>query len=94
MLIAFSMTLLIIAGEIDLSVSSTAALSSCSLGFCWQHTGTMPLAVRHRAPRPASLCGAFNGFLVTQLGLQSLAVTIGTLALYRGLCYALLGDDD
>jgi rhamnose transport system permease protein len=30
---------------------------------------------------------------VTKLGLQSLAVTIGTLALYRGLCYALLGDD-
>ena len=31
--------------------------------------------------------------LVTKLGLQSLAVTIGTLALYRGLCFALLGDD-
>ena len=45
MLIAFSMTLLIIAGEIDLSVSSTAALSSCTLGFVWQHTGNIPLAV-------------------------------------------------
>ncbi len=91
MLIAFSMTLLIIAGEIDLSVSSTAALSSCSLGFCWQHTGSLPLAVV-MAILTGVACGAFNGFLVTQLGLQSLAVTIGTLALYRGLCYALLGD--
>jgi rhamnose transport system permease protein len=91
MLIAFSMTLLIIAGEIDLSVSSTAALSSCSLGFCWQHTGSLPLAVV-AAILTGVVCGAFNGFLVTQLGLQSLAVTIGTLALYRGLCYALLGD--
>jgi rhamnose transport system permease protein len=91
MLIAFSMTLLIIAGEIDLSVSSTAALSSCSLGFCWQHTGSLPLAVV-AAILTGVACGAFNGFLVTQLGLQSLAVTIGTLALYRGLCYALLGD--
>ena len=43
MLIAFSMTLLIIAGEIDLSVSSTAALSSCMLGFVWHHPGSIPL---------------------------------------------------
>jgi rhamnose transport system permease protein len=91
MLIAFAMTFLIIAGEIDLSVSSTAALSSCSLGFTWQHTGSLGLAVV-AAIATGVVCGAVNGFLVTQLGLQSLAVTIGTLALYRGLCYALLGD--
>jgi rhamnose transport system permease protein len=38
------------------------------------------------------LCGAVNGFLVTRLGLPSLAVTIGTLALYRGLAFVILGD--
>ena len=92
MLIAFSMTLLIIAGEIDLSVSSIAALSSCTLGFVWQHSGSIPLAVVS-ALVVSLVCGAFNGLLVTKLGLQSLAVTIGTLALYRGLCFALLGDD-
>ena len=32
-----------------------------------------------------AVCGAFNGFLVTRLGLPSLAVTIGTLTLYRGI---------
>jgi rhamnose transport system permease protein len=36
--------------------------------------------------------GAFNGFLVTAVGLPSLAVTIGTLALYRGLAFVVLGD--
>jgi rhamnose transport system permease protein len=92
MLIAFSMTFLIIAGEIDLSVSSTAALSSCTLGFVWQHSSNIPLAVAS-ALAVGVMCGAINGLLVTKLGLQSLAVTIGTLALYRGLCYALLGDD-
>ncbi|MBK5331077.1 MAG: ABC transporter permease [Ilumatobacteraceae bacterium] len=91
MLIAFSMTFLIIAGEIDLSVSSTAALSSCMLGFVWQHTSNIPLAVLS-ALAVGFVCGAINGLLVTKLGLQSLAVTIGTLALYRGLCFALLGD--
>jgi rhamnose transport system permease protein len=92
MLIAFSMTFLIIAGEIDLSVSSIAALSSCTLGYVWEHTGNIPVAVVC-AILVGALCGAFNGLLVTGLGLQSLAVTIGTLALYRGLCFALLGDD-
>jgi rhamnose transport system permease protein len=37
-------------------------------------------------------CGALNGFLVTRLGLPSLAVTIGTLALFRGLAYVVIGD--
>jgi rhamnose transport system permease protein len=40
-----------------------------------------------------ALCGAFNGFLVTQLGLPSLAVTIGTLALFRGLAFVVIGDE-
>jgi rhamnose transport system permease protein len=91
MLIAFSMTFVIIAGQIDLSVASTAALASCTLGVVWRHTSNMPVAVL-AALVVGVLCGAFNGFLITKLGLQSLAVTIGTLGLYRGLCYALLGD--
>jgi rhamnose transport system permease protein len=39
-----------------------------------------------------TLCGALNGYLVNYLGLQSLAVTIGTLGLFRGLCFVLLGN--
>jgi rhamnose transport system permease protein len=40
-----------------------------------------------------ALCGVFNGLLVTRLGLPSLAVTIGTLALFRGLAYVVIGDE-
>src|SRR3954449_1644119 len=40
-----------------------------------------------------AVCGAFNGLLVTRLGLPSLAVTIGTLALFRGLALVIIGDD-
>ena len=36
-------------------------------------------------------CGALNGFLVAYVGLPSLAVTIGTLALFRGIAVGLLG---
>src|SRR5262249_13086175 len=38
-------------------------------------------------------CGAFNGLLVTGLGLPSLAVTIGTLTLFRGIAQGILPTD-
>ena len=90
-LVALPMTLVIMTGEIDLSVASTTALAGCVLGRVWHLTGSMPLACL-AAVGAGLVCGAVNGFLVTRLGLGSLAVTIGTLGLYRGLCYALLGD--
>jgi rhamnose transport system permease protein len=37
--------------------------------------------------------GAFNGLLVTRIGLPSLAVTIGTLTLYRGIAQGVLPTD-
>ena len=37
------------------------------------------------------VAGLFNGLLVTRVGLPSLAVTIGTLALYRGVALIMLG---
>lgn len=91
LLIALPMTFLIITGEIDLSVASTAALAGCVFGWAWQASGSMVVACL-AALATGGVCGTVNGFLVTRLGLGSLAVTIGTLGLYRGLCYALLGD--
>ncbi|NJA55345.1 ABC transporter permease, partial [Streptomyces sp. NEAU-H3] len=39
------------------------------------------------------VCGLVNGLLVTRLGLPSLAVTIGTMAAYRGIAQIVLGSD-
>jgi rhamnose transport system permease protein len=90
LLIALPMTLIIITGEIDLSVASTVGLSSVLLGDL--HEGGMSIpAAALVAIVVGVLCGAFNGFLVAYVGLPSLAVTIGTLALYRGLAVGLLG---
>jgi rhamnose transport system permease protein len=90
-LISLPMTLIIIAAEIDLSVASVLGLSSALLGWLWNHNfpmeGIIPIVLVAGA-----VCGALNGFLVTRLGLPSLAVTIGTLALYRGLAFVILGD--
>ena len=90
LLIALPMTLVIITGEIDLSVASTAALASVTLGTL--HQAGMPLELAALvAIIVGALAGALNGFLITVVGLPSLAVTIGTLALYRGLAVGLLG---
>jgi rhamnose transport system permease protein len=90
-MIAFAMALLIIAGEIDLSVASTIALASTAMGAAAQvGVGTPGLVAIGLAVGLA--CGAFNGALVTGLGLPSIVVTIGTMSLYRGISYIVLGD--
>jgi rhamnose transport system permease protein len=90
-IMALSMTLIIIAGEIDLSVASTLGLASVILGSLWSAGVPLWLAMILVLVIGAA-AGALNGLLVTRLGLPSLVVTIGTLALYRGLAYVVLGD--
>lgn len=90
LLIALPMTLVIITGEIDLSVASVVGLSSVVVGDLHQHGWTIPAAAV-AALVVGVICGAFNGFLVAYVGLPSLAVTIGTLALYRGIAVGVLG---
>ena len=88
--IALPMTLVIVTGEIDLSVASVVGLSSVLVGLLLQHG--LPMAAAIVLALLAGLaCGAVNGFLVAYVGLPSLAVTIGTLALFRGLAVGLLG---
>lgn len=89
-LVALPMTLVIVTGEIDLSVASIVGLSSVLLGVLHEAGLSIPVAGA-LAILAGVACGAFNGFLVAYVGLPSLAVTIGTLALFRGLAVGLLG---
>ena len=86
------MTLIIISGEIDLSVASILGLASALLGVLWSKGWPMP-AVFVVVALTGLAAGAVNGLLVTRLRLPSLAVTIGTLALYRGIATILLGPN-
>ena len=93
LLIALPMTLVIITGEIDLSVASIMGLTSVMLGIFY-HDFDLPMIVAFvLAIAVGTLCGAFNGFLVAYVGLPSLAVTIGSLALFRGIAVGLLGTE-
>ena len=90
-LIVLPMVLLIIAREIDLSVASILALSSVVFGVTVQAGAPLGVAVV-AASATGALAGAVNGTLVTRLGLPSLVVTLGTLALFRGIGYIILGS--
>ncbi|SRR5690625_329759 len=90
LLIALPMTMVIITGEIDLSVASMMGLASVLTGVLTQ-AGLPFAAAAGIALLAGAVGGALNGFLVTVVGLPSLAVTIGSLALFRGLAVGLLG---
>ena len=90
-MIAFSMALLIIAGEIDLSVASIIALASTAMGAAVQAGAGTPVLIIVGIST-GLICGAFNGVLVTRWGLPSIVVTIGTMSLFRGISYIVLGD--
>ena len=90
-LIALAMALVIISGEIDLSVAAIIAFSSTMMGLALQFgvgtTGLVAVGIL-----TGLICGAFNGVLVTGLGLPSIVVTIGTMSFFRGLSFIVLGD--
>ena len=90
-MIAFAMALVIISGEIDLSVASIIALTSTAMGYAVQLGFDTPALVMVGLAT-GLFCGAFNGLLVTGLGLPSIVVTIGTMSLFRGLSFVILGD--
>ena len=89
-IMALPMTLIIILGEIDLSVESMAGLASAILGFLW--AAGVPLWIAIPIVLLVGLLGGLlNGTLVARVGLPSLVVTLGTLALFRGLALIILG---
>jgi rhamnose transport system permease protein len=89
-IMALPMTLIIVAGEIDLSVESMAGLAGALLGFLW--AAGVPLGIGIPVVLAVgALGGLLNGLLVARGGLPSLVVTLGTLALFRGLALIVLG---
>lgn len=89
-IMALPLTLIIILGEIDLSVESMAGLASAALGFMWAAGVPLQIAIPI-VLLIGALGGLLNGLLVSRGGLPSLVVTLGTLALFRGMALIILG---
>ena len=90
-LIALPMALLIISGEFDLSVAAIMALASTLMGMAAEAGAATPLLVIIGV-LIGLICGAGNGLLVAYFRLPSIVGTIGTMSLFRGIAFIILGD--
>ncbi|PZS03181.1 MAG: branched-chain amino acid ABC transporter permease, partial [Chloroflexi bacterium] len=88
---ALPLTLIIIAGHIDLSVESMLALAAITFGTRW-HGGMNIWVAALFTLVVGGVGGLFNGAIITRIRLPSLVVTLGTYALFRGLAFLVLGD--
>jgi len=88
-LVALPLTMVIIAGDIDLSFPSIMALGMVGFVFVWQATGSVALGAM-ASLAVGCLAGLFNGLIITFIGIPSLVVTIGTQFLFRGLTLVLV----
>jgi rhamnose transport system permease protein len=90
-IVALVLTLVIIAGEIDLSAAANMALSACI--FAWVQDAGVPLPLAIVIGLAAGLAmGGLNAFLSVGLRLPSIIVTIGSLIFFRGLAQVIAGD--
>lgn len=85
-LIAASMSLVMLTGDIDLSVGSVMCFSAFTAGALMQGNMPIPAAVII-ALAVATLIGMMNGFMIAILNMQPVIVTLGTMTAFRGLCY-------
>jgi len=90
-IVALTMTMIIVSGEIDLSVASIMGLAAVLLGCLFKAGIPMPAAILI-ALLSGLAAGLFNGFWVAQAGLPSLAVTLAGLIGYRGLARVFIQD--
>ena len=91
LLLAFGMTVILMTAGIDLSAGSMVALVACAMasfpagpGFWWT---AVPAGLAL-----ALLLGATNGALIAWLDVPPIIATLGTMILYRGLCFVVMGD--
>ena len=91
-ILALSMSLLIVCGEIDLSIASIIALTSLSMGIAANKFGINTPGLVCISLLVGALLGFINGYIITKFKLSSMIVTIGTMSLYRGIAAGILGN--
>lgn len=87
-LIVIGVTLLMISGEIDLSVGSVSALGALTAARVYQ-LGLNPFLALVIALGVGMAVGAINGLLTVKFGLPSFIVTLGAMIAWRGVIYVI-----
>ena len=90
-IVALPLAMLIICRDIDLSIASIIALASVAMGFAAQYGFGIEMIIIIGIS-VGMLCGLVNGWVVTYFEIPAIVVTIGTMSLFRGISYILLGD--
>jgi ribose transport system permease protein len=88
---ALGMTVIIIAGGIDLSAGTAVALAAVALADAML-AGCSPLVAMLACVAVGGLCGLFNGVLVCLLRVVPFIVTLGTMTIYLGLAKYLANE--
>lgn len=89
--LAIGLGLVMITGNIDLSVGFQAATSAVLVVLVINATGSIPLAIVV-ALAAGVVMGTINGFSVTKLGISPLIATIATNYIFKGVVYFFTKD--
>jgi rhamnose transport system permease protein len=90
-MLVLSMTLIIILGDIDLSVASIIALCGTVVGWLALNGAGTPVLVAASLV-VGTVAGIINGGIIVWFQVPAIVVTIGTMSLFRGIAYIVLGD--
>jgi rhamnose transport system permease protein len=92
--LALGAMLILILGDIDISVASTAGLSVTMMAVSYNAGSGIPFWLSMvLALAVGAACGAANGLLVTRFKeLFAMIITLSTMTLYRGIAYIILKD--
>jgi ribose transport system permease protein len=89
-IVAGTLTMIIITGGLDISIGGNIALTSCLVAYLYNLQKPVPgWALVPIALALGAAIGVFNGVLITQLDLNPIITTLGTMAVTRGLGYVL-----
>ena len=89
--LALGLTLVVVVGEIDISLTSIVGLVTVVIGLMASH-GYPAVAIIIASLIAATALGTLNGLLVARFGMPSLAVTLGTSGAFQGAAYLLGGN--
>ena len=87
--IGLAQAITLVAGNMNLSVGAIGGLSTITTGYLLQVMGYPGWVAVIAGIAVGVMAGAFNGLLVSKLGMNSFVVTLGTLFFYTGLVYGL-----
>ena len=91
-ILALAMTLVIATGGIDLSVGYIMALSAIMMGWTYEVTSNMPLAVL-ACFVTGFICGSLNGLIITKGRIPPLVTTLATFSLFTGIAKIIAGTN-